>query len=1185
MKHSDHVLKPLDLYTLPLKGVQLVEASAGTGKTWTIAGLYLRLLLETEETISRILVVTFTKAATAELRDRLRSRLVDVECALLQEQSDDPFCQWALERFTGEAREAAIKKLGESIRQFDEASIYTIHGFCQRVLNEVQLPALLSEPEIVPDEREWLPGLLQEAWIRHCDSPLLAELLCLSTLTPEVVQRDIDVLLLKSYLHVTTKKKKVAVDALLKQREHLRAEWLRERTDIIKDVSEADALSRAKDQYKDLDNMLALLEGWLSADVGLDKKIRQLTPLKFEEKRKQKGRMPQHPFWENLQDWFAEADLLVTHFRTTVIDDVRAGLMAHKQAQGLLSYQDLLALLAEAVEDDAIAQSIRASYGVALIDEFQDTDPLQFRIFDKLYRQGHLPMYLVGDPKQAIYSFRGADIFTYLRARQHANGRYTLGTNRRSVPALVNAVNGLFTRHSNPFLLSDLRFPRVDAVEPEAALSINEPPFKCWLLPAHEGKQLGKEAAHRFSVGTTVAEIVRLLQGAAAGEITIGDKPLRPGDIAVLVPKHKDGRAITEALAEAGVPAVIRSQDSVFATDEAHDVLSVLEAIAAPGRDGQVKAAYLSRLLGGTVESLYAEQEDDARWSSLIEQLLEARERWFTQGFMPMWEKWLAAFNVYERVLTGAYGERRLTNLRHLATLMQQQADLDPVPERQLAWLREQVRDGETTEDTQLRLESDAERVQVLTIHVSKGLEYPVVFCPFLWDGALLQKADAHRAEYRAGDQSLLDLGSDKFEHAQTRMATERLAEKLRVLYVALTRAKYRCYGVWGWVKESEQAPFSWLLLGGNTEGDPDADILARDLRRFEYAAYADALGNMAAQVPEGFAWQALDADIPQLTMPTALAAEGEPSIPSFSRSLNRRWRVSSFTGLSESAHDQSHKGESPDHDLDLPESVIQKVVAPELAAPETVQEPQGIHAFPRGARAGVFWHAVLEDCVGVNVPDRLALITERLQQHALPVDLATQVNETLILLLETPLDAEGARLGALDAARAEMEFLYPVQQLAPQQFLSLPDVPDRYREALKALDFPTLKGYLKGFIDLIYRHDGRYYVLDYKTNWLGPDDRAYTAERMEVAMADSHYYLQYWLYVLALHRHLQTVKADYDYDRDIGGVRYLFLRGIAAETRGVYARKPSRALIESLDGLMRGIKTGHEHQAPGVNA
>lgn len=1161
MNHSPHLLQPLDLYTLPLTGVQLVEASAGTGKTWTIAGLYVRLLLEAEHAINHLLVVTFTKAATAELRDRLRGRLVEVESALLQGDSTDPFCQWALDRFTGEARHTALTKLGDSIRRFDEAAIFTIHGFCQRVLNEAQLPALLGEPDIVPDEREWLPGLLQEAWIRHCHDPLLAELLRIGTVTPGVIQRDIEVLLLKPYLQLGARQQTCDVEALRQGKAALRAALQQDHEAIVRDVMEADGLGRAEKSYKYLDDFIAQLEAWLLSDAVLVKAIRRLTPVEFDQHMKKKGRAPLHPFWTMLQHWFEQADLLLSQFRAGVIADVRAGLVAHKRANGLLSYQDLLGLLAEAVEDDAIAASIRLKYRVALIDEFQDTDPLQFRIFDRLYREGGLPLYLVGDPKQAIYSFRGADIFTYLRARQHADGRYTLGTNRRSVPALVAAVTGIFSCHANPFLLSDLRYADVDAVEPATALSMAEPPLHCWLLPANEGKALTKEAAHRFSVATTVTEIVRLLQGAAEGEIRIGEQPLRPGDIAVLVPKHRDGRAIVDALAAAGVSSVIRSQDSVFASDEASEMLSLLDAVAEPGREGLVKAAFLGTLMGGSVEALYAAQEDDARWSRLIEQLLEARDLWLSHGFMPMWERTLDAFAVYERVLVSSQGERRLTNLRHLATLMQQQADIDPVPERQLAWLREQVREAETTEDTQLRLESDAERVQVLTIHVSKGLEYPVVFCPFLWDGALMRKDDAHRAEYRSGGDSLLDIGSEKFDHATTRMATERLAERLRVLYVALTRAKYRCYGVWGWVKESETAPFSWLLLGGNTEGEPDASVLARELDRCTRDNYAEALERMAARLPAGFAWQAIEDDSVTASMPPQQACLSEPVVPAFTRSLLRRWRVSSFTGLSERAHDVSRKGESPDHDTEAPVAVM----------PEVVLEPQGIHAFPRGATAGVFWHAVLEDCVGNPAADHAAVITARLQQHALPLDWLPLVEASLKQLLETTLDAEGARLGALEAARAEMEFLYPVQRLSPAQFLSLPDVPSCYREALSALDFPSLKGFLKGFIDLIYRHQGRYYVLDYKTNWLGPDDAAYTTERMEDAMAGAHYYLQYWLYVLALHRHLKVVKRDYDYDRDVGGVRYLFLRGIAAPTRGVYARKPSRALIEALDALMRG--------------
>jgi exodeoxyribonuclease V beta subunit len=1158
-----HLLKPLDLYTLPLTGVQLVEASAGTGKTWTIAGLYVRLLLETGATLDRLLVVTFTKAATAELRDRLRRRLVDVETALLADASDDPFCQWALQRFTGEARAAAVEKLTQSLRVFDEAAIHTIHGFCQRVLGDAQLPALLSEPDIVPDERDWLPGLVQEAWIRHCSSGLLADLLAAGSLTPAVVQRDVEVLLLKPYLQLSAGSHSIDAEQLQWRRQSLAKLWQHERAAILKDVNEADALSRAKDQYKALDEMLASLESWLQGDTGLDRRLRKLTPEKFEEKKKQKGRLPQHPFWTQLQEWFAAADALLMNFRRTLVDDVRAALVIHKQAQGLLSYQDLLGLLAAAVEDERLAADIRSRYDAALIDEFQDTDPLQFRIFEKLFGaeagDATAPLYLVGDPKQAIYSFRGADIFTYLRARQSAAGRYTLGTNRRSVPRLVEAVNGLFTRHANPFLLSDLRFPGVEAVEHAQDVSPAAVPFQCWLLPPEGDKPVGKEAARDLSVQATVAEILRLLQGAKNGSVTIGGQPLRPGDIAVLVPKHKDGRAVTDALTAVGVPAVIRSQDSVYATAEAQDMLTVLEAVAEPGREGRVKAAFLSALMGGTVESLQAAQDSDAVWSALIAQLLEARERWQTQGFMPMWEGWLADFTVYERVLAAEEGERRLTNLRHLATLLQQQADSDPVPERQLAWMREQVYDAETTEETQLRLESDAERVQVLTIHVSKGLEYPVVFCPFLWDGSLLHRSDADRAEYRAGADSLLDIGSERFAHAQTRMATERLAEKLRVLYVALTRAQYRCYGIWGRVKDSETSPFSWLLLGGNTEGDPDADILARDLKGFVQQDHVDALQKLAMQLPEAFAWTELDPDAPLPAAMTTVAPQGAPHLPEFSRSLRRRWRVSSFTGLSEAAHEQ----ESPDYDTQ----------AAPAEMPDNSIVPEGIHAFPRGARAGVFWHAVLEDFVGGEnaVNDAAQQIADRLQEHALPPDWQGIVQSTLAQLLETPLDVEGARLGRLGSARAEMEFLYPVQHLNATDFLSLPDVPPLYREALLSIAFPVLQGYLKGFIDLIYRHDGRYYVLDYKTNWLGPDDAAYTPERMQQAMASSHYYLQYWLYVLALHRHLRAVKADYDYERDIGGVRYLFLRGIAAATRGVYAARPSRALVEALDALMQG--------------
>lgn len=1181
-------MSALDIYTLPLQDIQLVEASAGTGKTWTIAGIYLRLLLESERTVDEILVVTFTKAATAELRERLRSRITDVENALLDGDSDDPFCQWAIDTFTGSARDAALQKLESARRTFDEAAIHTIHAFCQRVLGEAQVPALLSEPEVITDEREILPGLLQEAWIRHCPDALLADLIEASVITPDVILHDVQALLRKPYLNLQSTAAVIDEQNLRAELQGLKSTWQQNRADIEEDLRTTDKLSKAKNSpFRDVDALLHSLAGWLGGQGSFEADLKVLTPDGFDQYLlKSKGKkLPQHAFWQQLGDWLQKADGHVENFRRTVVEDVLGGLRTFKERQGLISYQDMLVLLYEAVADQSLLHEIRKRYSAVLIDEFQDTDPLQFHVFDRLYKGTGLPLYLVGDPKQAIYSFRGADIFTYLRARGSASERHSLTTNRRSVPPLVAAVNAVFTLHSNPFLFSDLPYQKVMALEQEKKLLTpdKKAALHCWLLPENDGKYLGKEVAAAHSVEATANEIATLLNAAAEGKALIGDKPLAPRDIAVLVPKHAYGHLIVDALAERGIAAVQRSEQSVFASSEATDMLMLLDAVAEPGRDGLVKAALLSSLLGLVIEALDAEQASDALWSARIDSLLLLRERWQQKGFMAMWENLLAEFGVLQRVLTASEGERRLTNLRHLAMLMQQQADQEPVPERQLLWLREQITaalDNEKTDDAQLRLESDAGRVQVLTIHVSKGLEYPVVFCPFLWDGSLLQKQEVMRAEYRRGAESVLALsaagvasggGSESFEHAYKRMGTERLAEKLRVLYVALTRAKYRCYCLWGWVNDSETAPLSWLLRGGDIDADIEAENIAFALKNTDYAACQTALERLQAEVskkaPEGFSWEPL---LEQDAVLSGTKADNlsKTVVPDFSRSLQRRWRVSSFTGLSESAHElagPAHELESPDHDVQANAKAVTEILVSKT-------EPEGIHAFPRGAQAGVFWHELLEEILMDRVRDRRIFITDTMKKFAIEAVWLPVVDKVLTQWLDTPLHSDGMVLSELDSRIAEMEFVYPVQGLRAEDFLNLPDVPLVYQEALKQLDFATLNGYLKGFMDLVCRHRGRYYVVDYKTNWLGSDAAAYTPERLERAVAESHYYLQYWLYVLALHRHLRTTLGDrYDYERDMGGARYFFLRGIDAVTQGVYDRKPSFALIDALDKMMEG--------------
>jgi exodeoxyribonuclease V beta subunit len=1167
-------MKALDLYNLPLSGTQLIEASAGTGKTWTIAGLYLRLLLESGRDITEILVVTFTKAATAELRERLRDRIVQVEEALAAGESDDDFCRWALKTFADDAREIARRRLEDARRRFDESSIFTIHGFCQRVLTETQMPALLVEPDIVPDERDILAVLVQEAWIRHCNDSFLADLLQENGVTLDVVTEDVRALLRKPYLILHSGSD---AEALVRQRaakKELQALWQQDADAIREDLRRADGLSQAeKGGYKDIESFLEELQCWLDDRPANMAKVGMLTPPQFQDSngRKKNGSKPQHAFWKKLEAVLDGCDAVCQQFRQALIEDVRAALQRHKDSQGLVTYQDLLSLLAEAVTDESVAGAVRTRYSAALIDEFQDTDPLQFRVFDRVYNgqktaEGNpLPLFLVGDPKQAIYSFRGADIFTYLRARESAAERHTLDTNRRSLEPLVQAVNCVFAHNSNAFLFSDLRFQAVQAV-PKMAPQFPDSnlPLHCSLLPASE-KTYSKEKAQAASAAYAAERIVALLQAGQAGRALIPDgaklpqqetlRPLGAPDIAVLVPTHRHAHLMAAELTARGVAVVQRSEESVFATQEAVDFRLVLEAVLAPGREGYVKAALLSTLLGWSVEQLHAAQNDDLAWGQLCESLLQLRERWQQQGFMAMWEALLTEFAVFERLLHLAGGERRLTNLRHLATLLQHEADAEPVPERQLAWLREQLLCAERNDEHQLRLESDAERVQILTVHVSKGLEYPVVFCPFLWDGRYAP--EAVRAEYRRGAESFLDIGSADFDHACGRMATERLAESLRVLYVALTRAQYRCEFAWGPCTDSEMAPLTWLLVGQGLL--PELSEICSLLKKRPRSDYIAALEKIRASCGEGFSWSEMPEPDEATVLKPKKVRVAEPVLPAFARSLQRSWRVSSFSGLSE--HAPAPAQESPDYDA--PRGDV---------APLFEILPQGIHAFPRGAQAGVFWHELLEESVMGRVPERTRFVADTLKKYAFEESWQGLVEKTLSQWLETPLGSEALVLSRPEARMAEMEFVYPVRNLRPSAFLQLPDVPPRYREALPQLEFGTLNGYLKGFIDLICRHQGRYYVIDYKTNWLGPDDSAYTEENLERAIADSHYYLQYWLYTLALHRHLRVSLGDaYDYERDMGGVRYLFLRGLSSVTQGVYARRPSRALIEALDRLMEG--------------
>ena len=1180
--------KELALFEAPLQGLNLIEASAGTGKTWTITGLYVRLILELGLNVEQILVVTYTKAATAELRERIRSRLSGMLAALETRASEDAFCREMLERFAGD-REVAAHLLTLALRSFDEAAIFTIHGFCQRVLTESAFESGMAfETELTPDETEIIRETVDDFWRRETAgaSGLWVKFLAEGGQTPDAWREAIRAHLGKPFLALAPlpalPDSAPIEDELGTAYQAARTLWLNEGAQIGALLLRS-GLNQTSYKNEKLPQWFEELDGYFDRnepELTTPAALAKLTPEALAKGTKKNAVTPAHAFFDACQGLQDAAARLREHFELRLIDikrrllqDCNAELPMRKSQRGLLSYNDLLNRLDAALQAEHgahLANVVRERYRAALIDEFQDTDPVQYDIFRTIYSGSGLPVFFVGDPKQAIYGFRGADVYSYLNAREAAQARFTLATNQRSTPRLIAAVNALFAHSPNPFLLESIDYLPVRAADKERSkLEVpgeGEEPLRFFLIP-DQGKRWPKGDGDQLAVQATASEITRLLNLAALDKAHLTgaglDRSLSGGDIAVLVPSHRQGRLIQDALMRHGVPSVRQGQDNVFATAEAAELERILLAIAEPQREARITSALATELMGNDGAGIFALRGAESSWERLLEVYARYRELWQGRGFMPMFRCWFEENRIAERLLSYRDGERRLTNLLHLAERLQVESREKPGLDSLLGWFSRGLRDPQSgDEESLLRLESDAERVKIITIHTSKGLEYPIVFCPFLWDGKLWQKneADACFHDPSQNHRPVLNLGGPDFETHRALASREKLAEKLRLLYVALTRSVHRCYVVWGHIKEMETSALAWLLHGPAEITDDPLGRMQAIFKGMSHAEIEKVLHDFADRSPANVAVEPLTIDTARYAPPRTVGKSLQAL--SFRRgSLRPSWRMSSFSALTGGRHN-----EAPDYD-----------VPGELISEAAVDE--SIFAFPRGAMAGRCLHAIFEQW-DFESGDREALnrlITRKLKAHAIAESWAPTVVGMVEATLKTPLNGDGLRLARVGQRQrlVELEFTYPLQSLelsGLRRLLSNPalGLPEAFAKASRLLGFESVKGYMKGFIDLTFEANGRFYLADYKSNWLGNHLEDYAPPRLIEAMAREHYYLQYLIYCLALHRYLKLRLQDYDYERHFGGVFYLFLRGIdpRAET-GIFRDRPSRELIEALDRLV----------------
>lgn len=1171
----------LNILTFPLRRERLIEASAGTGKTYTITGLYLRLLLGHGDAdsgfggatplplpVDKILVVTFTEAATEELRGRILARIREARRAFEAGESSDPLLADLLH--AGGDRALATRLLLTAERQMDEAAIYTIHGFCQRMLKRNAFESgSLFETEFVSDDGRLRFEAVADFWRQHCYglSLSLARAIRRHWPEPAALLQDLaphlatpDLLCLEANSPQTSAGEPESWqqyhEAILQRIDEFKRQWRQAAPDLAALIV-GSGVDKRSYSSKNLPNWLDQVGAWAqvpSEDYQLCDKLDRFSQTTLYEKTL-KGTPPEHPLFVAVDELLAQTLDIRARVLVEALHEVRARIQQAKQRQQLLAFDDLLSGLALALDGptgDLLAGRIRELYPVAMIDEFQDTDPQQYRIFSRLYvGQPSCGLYLIGDPKQAIYGFRGADIFTYIQAKSQVAAHYTLETNFRSTQALVDGVNGLFAQSPAPFVYHQaIPFEPVRAKGKSDGFTLGGQPVPPLPWCAPNGDEPMAAGAYRQRLAATCA--AQIHHWLTCGGAQIGDEPLQPGDIAILVRTGSEAAAVRRALRQLGIGSVyLSNRDSVLTSQEAQDLLRLLEACLAPSDEVKVRSVMATALLGWSAAQLAALNLDELRWEALVEQFRDCARLWQRQGVLPMVRHFLFHHQIPARLLSEPEGERRLTDLLHVAELLQQAAATLPGEHALLRWLRDQLESPDGNADEQkLRLESERRLVQVVTIHKSKGLQYPLVLLPFIADWRPTQLA-----RYHTDDGMIWDPNNGK--EALARAEQERLAEDVRLLYVALTRGIYLTWLGIAELKNSKAlcpSALRYLLCGAEAGG--------------EATSLAARLTQLQAQIPGLACWPA--PDWPQEIYQPPQRPSTALGVRQFSRTLERNWWVTSYSALSAQAVG-SHKA---------PPAVTS---APAAVSGDAEVVGLDRFNFPRGARPGTFLHGLFEGLDFAIEPG--PALNDWLDERLAGVTLATdwQAEPWRPVLQQWLLDVLAAKLQSGLALRdvpasrclAEMEFLLPMAPLAAERLNGVLQRHDPLSRQAPPLHFSTLQGMLKGFMDLVFEHQGRFYVLDYKSNYLGDSAEAYGPEALVTAMIQHRYDLQYQLYTLALHRYLASRLPDYDYERHVGGVFYLFLRGMqAGGSQGVFATRPSQDFIRELDRLFAGEVT-----------
>ncbi len=1207
------------LRKISLGELQLIEASAGTGKTHTITNLYVQLLLgigcERSFKVDELLVLTFTRAAAQELRRRVTERIQAAQRAFQKNDGgkDDDLNE-LLAKSTDQDRDR--KLLTAAIQLMDEAAIFTIHSFCARVLSDQSFETgTLFDQQLddsVNGDQVRILKLASEDCFRSdllSLGPSIRNIALSNWATPSALAKALNTLLYRGRLTLLPPFQPLEFDieAVNEKIQQAKAGWLED--DLASVITQCNLTKNSVP----MNRLIKMTSYCQSPDIDLQSEHwKTYSKSSLEEAMKKASSRPEHPVLNLIDDIHREADKISQikiNLWHEMIDKVRDRIRRTREEEQLITLSDLLTNLADALtrKGSTLGDTLAARWPVAMVDEYQDTDDIQSRIFEHIYHrkdsQNQPTLMMIGDPKQAIYQFRGADVYTYLNARRlaantSANEPPPLIHNWRSTKDMVNANNYLFQLPGAFGSEDEITFTKArPADHGRTALFIDgkpQTPYKVF-CPGSKDSPLSADQAREAGMEYAAEETARLLQGAKHGSVLVDDKPLKAGEIAFLIRSHAEAPFAKKALEKRGIHSVYLTKNSVLQQDTAKDLTLILQAVAEPTNYRAIRAALGTKLMQCNSAEIDRLNHDLALEQKVAQEFWQYHDTWVKKNVGAMINDLLITRKLGEKWLPLPDGKRQLTDLRHLTEVLQSGAATAPGCHQLLAWfVREQQQAAAETTDMdqyQIRLESDENLVKIVTMHSAKGLEYDLVMIPYpplpnsgKKSPVLFHKEKDHRY------QVFVELGDDPNNRKQAEY--EERNEAMRLCYVAMTRAKYRCYlGAPTFAQKSQankltDSPFGQLMRL-QTETNNEREII--DILREKLP---EDLFEVVPLDKESLGITRLPADInqeqlqPALPLPEDIAERDRWRMHSYSRIVHSRSKhikkiapdTSADTGslqpsVKRAASDEnlvddgadmtSHKGGYLDDELQ--EDEIQ-----------TPSDQPSRFTFPVGARIGVALHYLLEHADFQDESQHAKLCQQTLDRIGIEQNKTSWsglLQEWLQDILRTPLNDDIAfSLSSLtDTDRLnELEFHFPV---ACRGGITALLKSNQYPGARALPDDIYLEGMMTGFIDLVFRHDGKYYLADYKSNHLGYAFAAYTNQALEEAIMVARYDLQYLIYTLALNRFLKFRLADYNYERDFGGVFYLFLRGMDGKSNGsgIYFNKPEAALIQQLDGLMGG--------------